>query len=43
MLYNQTCNLDQVGFASEGIRDAHQTVCPKLLMYDLEYKSIRSY
>ncbi|KAK9951587.1 hypothetical protein M0R45_007025 [Rubus argutus] len=26
MLHNQTCNLDQVGFASEGIRDAHQTI-----------------
>lgn len=32
MLYNQTCNLDQVGFASVGIRDAHQTVCPKQRM-----------
>ena len=30
MLYNQTFNLDQVAFASEGIKDAQQTVCPKL-------------
>lgn len=28
MLYNQTFNLDQVAFASEGIKDAQQTVCP---------------
>jgi hypothetical protein len=27
MLYNQTYNLDQVAFASEGIKDAQQTVC----------------
>lgn len=27
MLYNQTFNLDQVAFASEGIKDAQQTVC----------------
>lgn len=27
MLYNQTFNLDQVGFAAEGIKDAQQTVC----------------
>lgn len=26
MLYNQTFNLDQVAFASEGIKDAQQTV-----------------
>ncbi|KAE9451260.1 hypothetical protein C3L33_16845, partial [Rhododendron williamsianum] len=26
MLYNQTFNLDQVGFAAEGIKDAQQTV-----------------
>lgn len=29
MLYNQTFNLDQVAFASEGIKDAQQTVCAK--------------
>ncbi|KAJ0046262.1 hypothetical protein Pint_05779 [Pistacia integerrima] len=29
MLYNQTFNLDQVAFASEGIKDAQQTVCPE--------------
>jgi charged multivesicular body protein 5 len=29
MLYNQTFNLDQVAFASEGIKDAQQTVCSK--------------
>lgn len=28
MLYNQTFNLDQVAFASEGIKDAQQTVSP---------------
>uniref|UniRef100_A0A2P2JZV3 Charged multivesicular body protein 5-like n=1 Tax=Rhizophora mucronata TaxID=61149 RepID=A0A2P2JZV3_RHIMU len=28
MVYNQTFNLDQVGFATEGIKDAQQTVCP---------------
>uniref|UniRef100_A0A2P2JZU9 Charged multivesicular body protein 5-like n=1 Tax=Rhizophora mucronata TaxID=61149 RepID=A0A2P2JZU9_RHIMU len=28
MLYNQTFNLDQVAFATEGIKDAQQTVCP---------------
>ncbi|MFQ6640264.1 hypothetical protein Gotur_014764 [Gossypium turneri] len=28
MLYNQTFNLDQVAFASEGLKDAQQT-CPK--------------
>lgn len=27
MLYNQTFNLDQVAFASKGIKDAQQTVC----------------
>lgn len=26
MLYNQTYNLDQVAFASEGLKDAQQTV-----------------
>lgn len=26
MLYNQTFNLDQVSFATEGIKDAQQTV-----------------
>ena len=26
MLYNQTFNLDQVAFATEGIKDAQQTV-----------------
>ncbi|XP_058078825.1 vacuolar protein sorting-associated protein 60.1-like [Magnolia sinica] len=26
MLYNQTFNLDQVAFASEGIKDARQTM-----------------
>lgn len=26
MMYNQTFNLDQVAFASEGIKDAQQTV-----------------
>ncbi|CAL5430467.1 unnamed protein product [Camellia sinensis] len=29
MLYNQTFNLDQVEFASEGIKDAKQTVSPQ--------------
>lgn len=33
MLYNQTFNLDQVSFASEGIKDAQQTVCPKELFF----------
>jgi len=32
MLYNQTFNLDQVQFASEGIKDAQQTVCIKALL-----------
>ena len=32
MLYNQTFNLDQVAFASEGIKDAQQTVCPVELL-----------
>ena len=27
MLYNQTFNLDQVAFGSEGLKDAQQTVC----------------
>ena len=27
MLYNQTYNLDQVGFAADGLKDAQQTVC----------------
>ena len=31
MLYNQTFNLDQVAFASEGIKDAQQTVCPNII------------
>ncbi|KVI07403.1 Snf7 [Cynara cardunculus var. scolymus] len=31
MLYNQTFNLDQVAFASEGIKDAQQTVCFNLI------------
>lgn len=36
MLYNQTFNLDQVAFASEGIKDAQQTVClTDLLCYFL--------
>ncbi|KAA3454253.1 charged multivesicular body protein 5-like [Gossypium australe] len=30
MLYNQTFNLDQVAFASEGLKDAQQTVCGSL-------------
>lgn len=39
MLYNQTFNLDQVAFASEGIKDAQQTVtsvqyfCDRLLIF----------
>ncbi|CAL5322121.1 unnamed protein product [Camellia sinensis] len=32
MLYNQTFNLDQVEFASEGIKDAKQTVCSMELL-----------
>jgi hypothetical protein len=28
MLYNQTYNLDQVGFAADGLKDAQQTVMP---------------
>jgi len=32
MLYNQTFNLDQVQFASEGIKDAQQTVRVKALI-----------
>nr|KAJ0189271.1 hypothetical protein LSAT_V11C800410480 [Lactuca sativa] len=31
MLYNQTFNLDQVAFASEGIKDAQQTVCVTII------------
>ena len=27
VLYNQTYNLDQVGFAADGLKDAQQTVC----------------
>lgn len=27
MMYNQTFNLDQVAFATEGLKDAQQTVC----------------
>lgn len=41
MLYNQTFNLDQVSFASEGIKDAQQTVCPKELFFFLtEYRCL---
>ncbi|CAL5430472.1 unnamed protein product [Camellia sinensis] len=36
MLYNQTFNLDQVEFASEGIKDAKQTVSPQGEMDALE-------
>ncbi|CAL5322122.1 unnamed protein product [Camellia sinensis] len=32
MFYNQTFNLDQVEFASEGIKDAKQTVCSMELL-----------
>jgi hypothetical protein len=43
MLYNQTFNLDQVAFASEGIKDAQQTVCSKELLFfltDVHYRKI---
>lgn len=30
MIYNQTYNLDQVSFATEGLKDAQQTVCYKV-------------
>ncbi|XP_023767683.1 vacuolar protein sorting-associated protein 60.2 isoform X1 [Lactuca sativa] len=33
MLYNQTFNLDQVAFASEGIKDAQQTVCVTVIKH----------
>ncbi|CAI9260093.1 unnamed protein product [Lactuca saligna] len=33
MLYNQTFNLDQVAFASEGIKDAQQTVCAIIIKH----------
>ncbi|XP_076885885.1 vacuolar protein sorting-associated protein 60.2-like isoform X1 [Bidens hawaiensis] len=35
MLYNQTFNLDQVAFASEGIKDAQQTVCLHLYTHQV--------
>jgi hypothetical protein len=36
MLYNQTYNLDQAGFAADGLKDAQQTVCvpSEVLSYD---------
>ncbi len=43
MLYNQTFNLDQVAFASEGIKDAQQTVCSKELLFfltDVHYRKL---
>ncbi|CAI9284642.1 unnamed protein product [Lactuca saligna] len=36
MLYNQTFNLDQVAFASEGIKDAQQTVCATIIKHLLQ-------
>jgi len=43
MLYNQTFNLDQVAFASEGIKDAQQTVCPIIVhsfLNDVHYRKL---
>lgn len=43
MLYNQTFNLDQVAFASEGIKDAQQTVCPNIVhsfLNDFHYRKL---
>ncbi|CAL5363242.1 unnamed protein product [Camellia sinensis] len=42
MLYNQTFNLDQVEFASEGIKDAKQTVSPQEEMDALEMSALKS-
>ncbi|CAI9268982.1 unnamed protein product [Lactuca saligna] len=39
MLYNQTFNLDQVAFASEGIKDAQQTVCVTIIKHLLQMGS----
>nr|KAJ0193242.1 hypothetical protein LSAT_V11C800410280 [Lactuca sativa] len=39
MLYNQTFNLDQVAFASEGIKDAQQTVCVTIIKHLLQIGS----
>ncbi|GMP22087.1 hypothetical protein CsSME_00000257 [Camellia sinensis var. sinensis] len=41
MLYNQTFNLDQVEFASEGIKDAKQTVCSMELL-DMEMDALEA-
>ncbi|VAH12076.1 unnamed protein product [Triticum turgidum subsp. durum] len=44
MLYNQTYNLDQVAFASEGIKDAQQTELDALEAdMDFESNSVPSY
>ena len=37
MLYNQTFNLDQVAFASEGIKDAQETVCGSLWLQTITF------
>ncbi|PPD95357.1 hypothetical protein GOBAR_DD07631 [Gossypium barbadense] len=40
MLYSQTFNLDQVAFASEGLKDAQQTVCGSLQFLCYKFHSV---
>lgn len=40
MLYNQTFNLDQVAFASEGLKDAQQTVCLLNIFNHRDYSKV---
>ncbi|MBA0813624.1 hypothetical protein Gohar_027457 [Gossypium harknessii] len=40
MLYSQTFNLDQVAFASEGLKDAQQTVCGSLQFHCYKFHSV---
>ncbi|MFQ6660107.1 hypothetical protein Gotur_028725 [Gossypium turneri] len=40
MLYSQTFNLDQVAFASEGLKDAQQAVCGSLQFHCYKFHSV---